>query len=109
LRSFFEKLFHELDDAHIYDEEAMPKNIVRLNSFVKINSKKNGIRQFELVIPTESDPEKNKISILTAMGVAILGRSEGDVIYLDLPFGKEMLTIEKVVQYRKPITLTKVL
>ncbi len=106
---FFDKLNHELDAAQIYDEEAMPKDIVRMNSFVMINSKNRGIRKFQLVMPTESNNEQDKISISAAMGAAIIGRSEGDIIHLDLPFEKDVLTITKVVQNKSSIDLSMVL
>jgi regulator of nucleoside diphosphate kinase len=109
LSYFFNELNRELDIAHIYDEKAMPKDIVRLNSFVILNSNNKGIRKFELVMPTANNNEHDKISILEAMGVAVIGRSEGDVIHMDLPFEKDLLTITKVVQNKKPITLSMVL
>ena len=109
LRKSFEKLFDELDAAHIYDEEAIPKDVVRLNSLVTIDSKTDGLKKFQLVLPTESDIKQDKISILTALGAALIGHAESDTIYLDLPSGKEVLTIANVVQNRKSINLTMVL
>lgn len=109
LRKSFEKLFEELDAAHIYDEEAMPNDIVRLNSLVTITSNKEGLKKFQLVIPTDSNTEQDKISILTALGAALIGHVERDIICLDVGSGKEILTINKVVQNRKSIDLTMIL
>ncbi len=109
LRKSFEKLIYELDAAQIYDEEAIPKDIIRLNSCITIESKNGYSRKFQLVMPNESDTTQDKISIVTLLGTTLIGHAESDVIYLELPSGTEVLTITKVVQDRKSINLTKVL
>ena len=90
------KLFEELKTATIVDENEFPKNIVRLNSIVTIETsfgKKDGM---QLVLPSEGDLSKRKLSIMTPMGAALVGYTEGDKVIWSLPRGEEIITIVKV-------------
>lgn len=90
------KLYEELKTATIVDEIEFPKNIVRLNSIVTIETsfgKKDGM---QLVLPSEGDLSKRKLSIMTPMGAALIGYSEGDKVVWSLPRGEEVIKIVKV-------------
>lgn len=90
------KLYEELKTATIVSEEDFPKNIVRLNSIVTIQTsfgRKDGI---QLVLPNEGDLSKRKLSIMSPMGSALIGYSEGDRVPWNLPMGSEDIYIEKV-------------
>ena len=76
------KLYEELKTAHIVDEAELPHDIIRFN-------------------PIDKDVNKSKISVLTPIGSALMGYSEGDTIIWDFPEGKTQLTIAKVIQERK--------
>ncbi|WP_178989292.1 GreA/GreB family elongation factor [Winogradskyella schleiferi] len=91
-------LFEELKSAHIVDEEDIPKDVIRFNSIVKV-AFNNGIEKtVQLVIPMDKDVKNNKISVLTPMGSALIGYSEGDSIIWDFPNGIQQITIAKVQQ-----------
>lgn len=91
------KLYEELKTAQIVSEEELPKNVVRLNSIVTIQTffgRKDGM---QLVIPSEGDLAKRKLSIMSPMGSALLGYQEGDKVLWNLPMGSEDILIEKVI------------
>ncbi|MCM5664084.1 GreA/GreB family elongation factor [Galbibacter mesophilus] len=87
-----------LATAVVLDEKDMPPSIIRLNSLVSIASDNNWERNVQLVIPSERDCKQNKISILTPMGAAIFGHSEGDAVKWEYLLGGHKLFIKKVLQ-----------
>lgn len=92
------KLAEELKSAHIVDEEEMPYDIIRFNSKVTIEFESGLVKTLQVVIPMEKDFNKNKISVLTPMGSALIGYSKDDTIIWDFPRGKQHLKITNVTQ-----------
>lgn len=90
------KLYEELKTATIVSEEDFPKNIVRLNSIVTIQTSFGRKDGMHLVLPSEGDLSKRKLSIMSPMGAALIGYSEGDKVPWNLPMGTEDILIEKV-------------
>lgn len=105
LRNSLKKLSEELQHAKILDEEAMPADVVRLNSRVEVRSGKGWKREFQLVIPSKSDYKSDKISILTPMGAAVMGYARGDTFTWTFPGGLQNVTIGEVEQQKQPIDL----
>ncbi|WP_299109642.1 GreA/GreB family elongation factor [uncultured Winogradskyella sp.] len=92
------KLSDELKTAHIVDAKEVPLDIIRFNSKVTVVFE-NGIeKKVQLVIPMDKDVTKNKISVLTPMGSALIGYSTDDVIEWDFPNGKQQIKITEVSQ-----------
>jgi len=94
----FQKLTDELKSAHIVDYHEMPYDIVKFNSVVSVLFENGKEKIVQLVIPTEKDTLANKISILTPLGSALIGRSEGDVFLWNLENGNQKIIITKVKQ-----------
>ena len=89
--AIFNKLIETSDGV-----EPIGRKIVRLNSIVTIETsfgKKDGM---QLVLPSEGDLSKRKLSIMTPMGTALIGYTEGDKVVWSLPRGEEIITIVKV-------------
>ncbi|SIS48806.1 regulator of nucleoside diphosphate kinase [Zobellia uliginosa] len=105
LRKSVEKLVGELESAQIRDEAEMPEDVIRFNSTVSIVSETGWRKKFKLVVPTESDVNSNKISILTPMGAAVIGYAQGDTLIWDFPAGEQRMVIEEVDQEHKYINL----
>jgi len=91
------KLYEELKTAKIVQENELPTNVVRLNSIVTIQTSFGRKDGMQLVLPSEGELSKRKLSIMSPMGSAILGYSEGDKVLWNLPMGSEDILIEKVV------------
>ena len=96
-----QRLSDELKNAQIVDEEEMPEDVIRFNSRIMVYSENGWERVIQLVIPSEKDTKQSKISILTPMGAALFGYSEGDSIEWDFPSGKQQLKIVTVAQTEK--------
>ena len=101
LRTSVEKLVGELESASIYDETDMPKDVIRFNSIITIASENGWLRKFKLVMPNDSDVKKDKVSILTPMGAAVMGYAEGDPLVWVFPSGEQQLTIKEVEQEKR--------
>lgn len=109
LRKSVQKIVGELETAIIRDESEMYEDVIRFNATVTIISENGWHKKFKLVMPTDSDIKNDKISILTPMGAAVMGYSEGDSVVWEFPSGEQKLTIEKVEQENAPINLNMVL
>jgi len=94
------RLQNELETAIVSNEEEMPDDIIRINSEVTIVSSDGWENTFQLVSPTESNYSNNKISVLTPMGLAVIGYAQGDVIDWEFPGGIKSLQV-KEVKYNK--------
>ncbi len=93
-----QRLSKELKNAQIIAEADMPEDVIRFNSKIMVYSENGWEKVIQLVIPSDKDAKKDKISILTPMGAALFGYSEGDSIEWDFPSGKQKLRIVTVTQ-----------
>jgi regulator of nucleoside diphosphate kinase len=71
----------ELDRARVVDDDQVGPNIVTMHSrFVFKDESTGEARTVSLVYPGEEDIDDGRISILTPVGAALLGLSEGQSI-----------------------------
>ncbi|WP_432411735.1 GreA/GreB family elongation factor [Rasiella sp. SM2506] len=96
-----QRFSEELKNAQIVDEADIPEDVIRFNSKITVYSKNGWEKTIQLVIPSEKDAKKDKVSILTPMGAALFGYSEGDTIEWDFPSGKQQINIVTVTQDEK--------
>lgn len=92
------KLSKELETAIIQDGDEIPNDVIRFNSEITIRSNDNWKYTFKLVLPTESDVSKHKISILSPMGTAVIGYAEDDEVLWEFPQGMKTIKIDNVTQ-----------
>jgi regulator of nucleoside diphosphate kinase len=92
------RLLEELKTAQIVDNEELPKDIIRLNSKVSIESENGWSKTIQIVIPSDRDLKNDKISVLTPMGAALIGYAQSDAIIWDFPKGLQQLKIVAVEQ-----------
>lgn len=92
------RLQEELKNAIILEEKELPEDVVRFNTEVVVATKDGWENNFQLVVPTKSDFSNKKISILTPMGLAIIGYAKGDLIDWEFPGGVKSLEIKEVKQ-----------
>ena len=81
-------LNEELDRANMCAPEAMPHDVVTMNSTVKFRELKSGeIRVRTLVYPAQMTDSATQLSVLAPVGAALLGLRVGDYIHWTLPGG----------------------
>ncbi len=100
------QLQKELETAKKVPDEKIEKNVIRLNSYFEVLDVATGkTLQLSLVLPKSADISRQKISILSPLGVALIGFSEGMVVEWMLPGGLKKLKILKVTNEVQEVKL----
>jgi len=100
-----EPLQGELARAIVVSDEAVPADVVTMDSRVSYTDESTGVsREITLVYPHESDGTQGRVSVLAPVGTALLGLSAGQSIEWDFPDGRRRrLTVDRVVQRREAL------
>jgi regulator of nucleoside diphosphate kinase len=70
-----------LDAADLLPPQQLPADVVTMNSEVEVLGPQPGLRQrLTLCYPAEASPEQGRISVLSPVGLSLLGRAVGDEI-----------------------------
>lgn len=82
LQSAYDKISH----AQVARPEEVPGDVVTMNSCISLVDSDKGIaRKVQLVYPRDAASDAGKVSVLSPLGTALLGRRVGEVIeYPDL-------------------------
>ena len=90
-------LEEELDRATIVKSSDIPRDVVTMNSRVRVKDMTDG-REFvcQIVFPQDADSEVNRISILAPIGTALLGYRAGSTIEWKVPSGTRRLKVLSV-------------
>lgn len=92
-----EELAFELERASLLTEDAVPDDVVVMDSRVQVlDLTSSERREYTLVYPADSDLAAGRISVLAPLGTALLGYREGDDVEWLMPGGLRRLRIEKV-------------
>jgi regulator of nucleoside diphosphate kinase len=105
---YLDMLEEELDRAEIVDANAIPPEVVTMNSEVRLKDLDSGeVKVYRLVFPNQSRAE-NCISILAPVGTAMLGYRVGDTIEWPVPKGIRRLQVLEVVSQPEGVaTMTR--
>ena len=92
-----DRLLDEIGRARIVAAAKMPANAIGIGSSVTYRDDANGQeRTVTLVYPEEADIARQRVSVMTPIGVALLGLSEGASFYWDTRDNqRRMLTVIK--------------
>lgn len=89
----------ELRRAKILTDKKISAKVIQLESNFEIIDIASGKKlKFTLTLPQNSNLAENKLSILSPLGVALIGFQEGQEIEWPLPAGIRKFKIEKVIQ-----------
>mgnify|MGYP000495025893 CR=1 FL=1 len=78
------RLLEELGRAKVLPAAKMPANVVRIGNLVTYRDESSGQeRTVMLVYPEDADIAQGKVSIMTPIGVALLGLTEGSSFHWD--------------------------
>ncbi|MGN6469940.1 MAG: nucleoside diphosphate kinase regulator [Rhizobiaceae bacterium] len=93
-----DQLLDELERARIIDDNKFRADAVRMGSTVRFTTDAGEDRTVTLVFPDEADIAENRVSVLTPVGVALIGLSSGQSIDWTARDGRaRRLTVEEVV------------
>lgn len=100
-----EDLTAELKKATLVNKNDFPRDVVGLNSKVKIKAEgKSEEMELMIVTPDRANIKEKKISIMAPIGTALIGFRQGQKVKWKVPAGNKMFTILKVSNdYKKSI------
>ena len=91
-------LSEELERAVEVEPNAVPADVVTLNSTIRVTDLESGATtDYTIVMPGEANYEAGKISVLAPLGTALLGYRVGDEIEWEVPRGVRRLRIDAVL------------
>ena len=90
-------LYAELDRARVVPDDHIESNVIRMGSFARFSGISGPSRQIRLVYPGKADIARDRLSILTPIGVALIGLSKGQAMDWQTRDGRiQRLTVEAV-------------
>ncbi len=93
-----ERLADVLDSAEIIESAQVRPDVVTLYSQVLVTQDDGEQRKLTLCYPEDAEPNAGFISVLSPVGLALLGRCVGTRVSWTMPSGKERLvTIDAVL------------
>jgi len=91
-------LEQELAKVKVVNDQELTPDVIRLNSYFEVaEESSNQLLNFTLVLPGHADFKMKKISVLSPLGIALIGFKEGMTIDCTLPAGKKIFKILKVL------------
>ncbi|MGV8878386.1 MAG: GreA/GreB family elongation factor [Sphingobacteriaceae bacterium] len=91
------KLENELKFARLSPAKSLPADVVTVNTHVQIKDLETEQElAFGLVAPGEAKISLHKLSVLSPIGVALLGYAIGHEVQWEMPEGLKTYRIEKV-------------
>lgn len=96
-----ETLEELLDLGRVVPPQDIPRNVVTMNSkivFEELQMREK--RTVTVVYPEDADPVAGKISVLSPVGIALLGLAEGTEAELPLPHGRTACIAIREISYQ---------
>ena len=91
-------LEEELDRAEVVKPEAIPPDVITMNSRFRLKDLQTGEEdRYTLVFPGTADSSNGKISVLAPIGIAVLGYRVGDTVEWEVPAGLKRFKVEEVI------------
>ena len=88
----------ELDRARIVESSAVPRDVVTLDSRVRLRDlRRNEQMIYTLVMPDQANVDEQRLSVLAPLGTAILGARAGAIIRWPVPAGVRTIRVERVL------------
>ncbi len=96
-------LLSEMDRARIVRPGKISPTVVQMGSVIEFQSEIDDLKRITLVYPGEADIAEGKISILTPLGTALIGLSQGQSVMWTARNGRQLtLNILAVGQQTVP-------
>ena len=94
-------LKQKIKDVFVIDTDSLPpSSVVQFGALVTIEDENGDEKVLRLVDKEEVDPDRNRVSVQSPMGKALMGREEGDSFVLRLP--KKTVEYEIISVYYGP-------
>lgn len=97
-------LKEKLAKGQLYEDDDLLHNYVELNSLVTVKTSFGYKYGLKIVMPEESNIQMNKLSVLSALGCALLGHKEGDKVKWYFQGEAEFAEIIRVIPLECDVT-----
>jgi regulator of nucleoside diphosphate kinase len=91
-----EELLAELKKARLVEDDKLPGDVIRLNSTVQVRDEKDKLVELTLVIPSIANIKERKISVMSPVGIALIGCRKGQQVVWRVPQGEKRFFIVDV-------------
>jgi len=89
-------------EARLVPDEELPADRVAMNSKVTYREEPAGMRRSVILVhPIDADAAIGRVSVLSPVGLALLGRTPGSAVTVNVP-GTQALTVRILDAARKP-------
>ena len=96
-RGHIDDLAEELERAIVADPQAMPTDVVTMNSRLRLTDADTGEEKtVTIVFPGMANTDEGKISVLAPLGTALLGYRVGELVEWNVPSGLRRLRIDAI-------------
>lgn len=85
-----------INNAVIISDKSGPSDVVMIGSKVTVIDQKGKKQEYAIIGSAEADPAQGKISNVSPIGKALLGKRVGDVTEVSVPAGKIKLEVSKI-------------
>ncbi len=85
-----------INNAEIISSESGPSDVVHIGSEVTVVNQKGKRGKYTIIGSAEADPAQGKISNVSPIGQALLGKRVGDVAEVNAPAGKLKLEVVSI-------------
>ena len=86
-----------INNAVIILEQIGPSDVVQIGSKVTVINEKGKKDHYTIIGSTEADPARGKISNVSPIGKALLGKRVGDISEVSVPAGKIKLEVAEIL------------
>lgn len=94
-----------LDDAVVVAARDVPSHVATVHSEIVLRELETGVtRRITLCLPTDSEPAAGRVSVLSPVGMSLIGRPAGFVARWQCPDGEERMA-ELTAVLGKPETV----
>lgn len=97
LDDFDRALLAELEKGDIVAPDAVPGDVITMNSEVRFSENSGKPLTYWVVFPEDADLAANKLSVLSPVGCALLGYKVGDTVEVAAPSGSQKLRVEEII------------
>ena len=96
--SFLRKLEDDLGDAIVCTSDAVPVDVITLNSRFRMRDLESGERRdYVLGFPSQRPGDPSALSILTPVGAGLVGRRAGSAAKCETPGGDRHFEVEEII------------
>ncbi|MCE2404871.1 MAG: transcription elongation factor GreA [Dehalococcoidia bacterium] len=85
-----------INNAEIISSKSGPSDVVHIGSVVTVVNQKGKKGKYTIIGSAEADPAQGKISNVSPIGQALLGKRVGDVAEVNAPAGKLKLEVVSI-------------